>query len=209
MRRSGEEDLRVRPALGWIVDALNRYRVPYQVVGGLAARAHGARRPVFDVDLYVPFDRATAALEEIRPHIYWGPEHYVDEQWDLTYLKADFGGQKVELGNSCTHPRYFDVEAGRWEAQRVAYGSSVTIRVFGVEAEVMPKDELIRYKRRLGREVDLIDVEQLTTRCSTTSPGTSTGSPLSSRVRSTLGSGLRRIPSRRSAEIPPSTHSGE
>jgi hypothetical protein len=163
MLRSDAEELRVRPALEWIVEALNRYHVPYQVVGGLAARAHGARRPIVVVDLYVPFDRAANMLEEIRPHIYWGPEHYVDDQWDLTFLKANFGGQKVELGDSSTHPRYFNVEAGHWEAQRVAYESSVTIRVFGVEVEVMPKDELIRYKRRLGREVDLNDVEQLTT----------------------------------------------
>lgn len=163
MRGSDEEELRVRPALEWIVDALNRHRVPYQVVGGLAARAHGGRRPVVDVDLYLPFDRATAALEEIRPHIYWGPGYYLDDHWDLTYLKANFGGQKVELGDSSTNPRYFNAEAGRWEAQRVDYGSSATIRVFGVEVKVMPKDELIRYKRHLGREVDLIDVEQLTT----------------------------------------------
>ena len=163
MRGSDEEESRVRPALEWIVDALNRHRVPYQVVGGLAARAHGARRPVVDVDLYVPFDRATAALEEIRPHIYWGPEYYLDDHWDLTYLKANYAGQKIELGDSSSNPRYFNAEAGRWEAQRVDYGRSVTIPIFGVEAKVMPKDELIRYKRHLGREVDLIDVEQLTT----------------------------------------------
>lgn len=31
-----------------------------------------------------------------------------------------------------------------------------------MEIEAMPKDELVRYKRQLGREVDLIDVEELT-----------------------------------------------
>ncbi len=160
--RSPDEESRVRPALECIVGALNRHRVPYQVVGGLAAPAHGAWRPVADVDLYVPFDRAAAALDEIRPQVYWGPERYADDRWDLTFLKGVFGGQKVELDDSSTRPRYFDAEAGRWEDQRVFYGSSVTLRVFGVEAEVMPKDELVLYKRRLGREVDIIDLEQLT-----------------------------------------------
>ena len=158
-----EEELRVRPALKWIVGVLNRHCVPYQVVGGLAARAHGARRPVVDVDLYVPFDRAAAALEALQPHVYWGPRHHADDRWDLTFLKADFGRQKLEIGDSSTRPRYFDAEAGRWEDQRVSYGGSVTMRVFGVEVEVMPKDELVRYKRHLGREVDIIDAEQLTT----------------------------------------------
>lgn len=36
------------------------------------------------------------------------------------------------------------------------------MRVYGVEVEAMPRDELILYKRRLGWEVDLIDREHLT-----------------------------------------------
>ena len=148
-------------ALAWIVEVLERHSVPYQVVGGLAARAYGATRPILDIDLYVPFDLAGAALEEIYPHVYWGPKYYVDDCWDLTYLKADSRGQKVELGDSSSEPKFFDKGAGRWVLQRVDYGASVRVELFGVRAAVMPDEELVRYKLALGREVDLVDAEQI------------------------------------------------
>lgn len=135
---SEEEWQRISRALAWIIERLRQHDVAYQVVGGLAARAYGAHRPLVDIDFYVPFDRATALLEEVRPFITWGPEHHTGDRWDLTYLKIDYRGQWIE------------------------YEDSTSVCVFGVEVEVMPKDELIRYKRHLGREVDLTDIEQLT-----------------------------------------------
>ena len=69
MDHPSDEAKKVGAALAWIVEILERHGVPYQVVGGLAARAHGAERPIVDIDLYVPFDLADAALEEIRSHV--------------------------------------------------------------------------------------------------------------------------------------------
>ena len=41
---------------------LDAVGVPFQVAGGLAARAHGASCPLHDIDLYVP----EGALERLR-----------------------------------------------------------------------------------------------------------------------------------------------
>ena len=57
-------------ALTWIVESLGRPNVPYQMVGGLAAEAYGAYRPVADIEIYVPL--ATGRLQEIRPFPTWG-----------------------------------------------------------------------------------------------------------------------------------------
>lgn len=157
---NGEEQ-RVARALAWIVRILRKHDVPYQVVGGLAARVYGAQRPLADINVYVPFDRAAGLLREIRPFVTWGPEHYVDETWDVTFLKADYQGQRIELGDSSTTPRFFSARDSFWEKQRIDYASPTSARIFGVEVEVIPKDELIRYKASLGREVDLVDIDQM------------------------------------------------
>ena len=148
-------------ALTWIVGALRRHGVPYQVVGGLAARAYGARRSLADIDIYAPFDLATGLFREIRPFVIWGPERYVDEAWDITFLKMDYHGQRIELGDSSTAPCFFDTKNRRWESQHVDYADPTSARVFGVDIDVMPKDELFRYKSSLGREVDLVDIDQM------------------------------------------------
>jgi hypothetical protein len=54
-------------ALRWLVSLLERHDVPYQVVGGLAAQAYGATRPLVDFDLCIPLHQAQAALVEMRP----------------------------------------------------------------------------------------------------------------------------------------------
>ena len=127
MDHASDETKKVGEALAWIVGVLQRNGVPYQVVGGLAARAHGAERPIVDVDLYVPFDQAQSALEEIRPNFVWGPQHHAGDEWDLTFLKADHGGQRVELGDSSSDPRFFDREKGSWVSQRVDYDAGVRV----------------------------------------------------------------------------------
>lgn len=152
---------RVARALMWVVGALLKHDVPYQVVGGLAARAYGAHRPLADIDLYVPFDQVGNFLRAIQPFVTWGPEHYDDETWDLTFLKINYGGQRIELGDSSTAPRFFNVRDGCWERQQIDYLNPTIVKVYGLTVEVMPKDELIRYKAALGRAVDLMDITQM------------------------------------------------
>jgi hypothetical protein len=155
------DEARASRALAWIVGQLEAHSTPYQVVGGLAVRAWGGSRDVQDIDLYIPFDRGRTALSAMARYITWGPEHYQSDCWDLTFLKLDFGGQRIELGDSSSTPRFFDVIKGVWEDQRIAFQSSVRLTVFGTACNVIPKQELIRYKRALDRPVDRIDVADL------------------------------------------------
>jgi hypothetical protein len=161
MRVSEREESRASQALRWIVDALERHNVPYQIVGGAAARAYGAYRELVDIDIYIPFDEAASLLEEIQPYVTWGPQHHSGGEWDLTFLQLNYGGQKLELGDSSSEPRFFDHKNQRWVEQRIGYERSTTVELFGFEVKVMPKEELVEYKAALGREVDRVDLEQI------------------------------------------------
>lgn len=148
-------------ALAWLVNLPDRYAVPYQIVGGLAAHAYGATRPVVDVDLYMPFDQAQPFLAEIQPFIVRQPLPHRSESWDLVYLALEYVDVYIEIGDSSTHPRFYNRIDSRWEDQRLEYDSSVTETLFGVALKVMPRDELVRYKRMLDREVDYADLEEM------------------------------------------------
>ncbi len=148
-------------ALSWLVTLLDRHAVPYQIVGGLAAHAYGATRPVVDVDLYMPFNQAQAILAEIQPFIVRQPLPHHSDSWDLVYLALEYADVYVEIGDSSTYPRFYNRIDGRWEDQRLDYDASVTAKVFGVALKVMPREELVRYKRMLDREVDHADLAEM------------------------------------------------
>ena len=44
------------------------------------------------------------------------------------------------------------------------YEAGVRVELLGVSAWVMPEEELVRYKRALGRQVDLVDIDQIANR---------------------------------------------
>ena len=41
-------------ALEWITGFFHKQSVPYLITGGLATLAYGGRRPLADIDIYVP-----------------------------------------------------------------------------------------------------------------------------------------------------------
>ena len=165
MKDSTTDAEKISQALNWIVSLLNRHHIPYQIVGGLAAKAYGARRPLVDIDMYVPLEQAEGALAEIKLYITWGPAYYLDDWWDLTYLKIDYHGQLIEIGDSSTNPRFYNPRDQRWESQTIDFARSNILRLYDVEVAVMPQDELLAYKAMLDREVDHLDIQQVTQSC--------------------------------------------
>lgn len=148
-------------ALSWITSLLRECGVPFQAVGGLAAQAYGARRPLVDIDLYAPFDQAAEAIERMQPFIVRAPGPHRSESWDLVYLAMFYEDVEIEIGDSSTDPKFYNVIDQRWAPQIIDFEASEMRTVYGVEIPVMPKDELIRYKRMLDREVDHMDIREI------------------------------------------------
>lgn len=151
----------ISKALGWIVALLNRHGVPYQIVGGLAAQAYGATRPLVDIDLYIPLDQAGTALEEMRPYLVREPLPHRSISWDLIYLALEYEGVLIEIGDSSANPCFFNRIHQRWEKQEINYAASQPATLYGVDVQVMPRNELLRYKLMLDREVDNLDIDEL------------------------------------------------
>ena len=147
-------------ALKWITDTLNLLDIPYQIVGGLAAKCYGSTRPLHDIDFYVPGKDISKLEEELTEYIEFGPEHYKDERWDLVFMKLSYNGQLVEFGDA-DNAKYFDSQSQRWIKEEINFSESNIIEFEGIELPVMPKKSLIQYKQRLNRKVDQIDIKEM------------------------------------------------
>ncbi len=152
---------KVHNALAWIVDVLNRHNLPYQVMGGLAAQAYGAARPLVDIDLYAPLDKAAAMLEELRPYVTRELSPYKSASWDVLFMALEYQGQWIEIGDSSTPCYIFSRLDQRWVPLVIDFARSNRMQLYGVEVDVMPKEQLLSYKAMLDREVDHLDIADI------------------------------------------------
>lgn len=151
-------------AFNWIIDLLETNGIPYQIIGGFAAKAYGATRELWDIDIYVSGKNFPLICRLASSYTEWGPGHYKDESWDCEFVKLRFNGQQIDIGNA-DNTRWYDREAGAWVTERVDFSSSTPVNIMGRDVPVMPKSKLIEYKRKLGRKVDLEDLEQMPISC--------------------------------------------
>lgn len=151
---------RIRRALRWILARLESAGVRGQVAGGLAALAHGASRPLHDIDLYVPAGALERLRSELAEHRVHGPERVRTDQWDCYFMEVSYAGEAIELAEAA-RTRYRAGPEGPWYEADVDFERPAVRSVFGVAAPVMPLDRLLAYKRRLGRPVDRRDVAEL------------------------------------------------
>ena len=147
-------------ALKWLTDVLNCLDIPYQIVGGLAARCYGSTRPLHAIDQYVPGKDLLKLENELAEYIVYGPVHHQDEHWDLVFMKLSYKGQKIEIGDA-NNTNYFDSSSKRWIKEKINFLESNMLEIEGITLLIMPKQDLIKYKERLNRNVDRIDIEEM------------------------------------------------
>lgn len=149
-----------KKALKWIVNIFKRNRIPFQITGGLAAKAYGAKRKLFDIDIYVPEKYMERVIDKTRKYIVLGPKHSKTKNWDLEYIKIIYAGQRIEIG-SPEKTKMFDKERGKWIKENINFFKPETKEVFGLKVPIIPKKQLIFRKAKLGRKVDKIDLKQM------------------------------------------------
>jgi predicted nucleotidyltransferase len=151
-----------------IIAALNRNKVRYLIVGGLAVAAHGFGRVTFDVDLVVQLQpenvqQAMRALEALgyKPVAPVSASDFADPNIRAAWIREKnmvvFGLQSSQHRDTpvdvfVTEPFDFNRE---YEAALV--GEIMP----GVQARFVRQETLIRMKEAAGREKDREDVQQL------------------------------------------------
>ncbi len=147
--------------LRWISAMLEAKKVPYQIVGGAACRIYGSARVLNDIDLYVPEILLPIVADSLGHLVTWGPSHHRDDHWDLTYLKAKYEDLKIEIA-AADSTKFWSHSNNRWVAAAIDFTNCSRIKLdVDLVVSVMPCDQLISYKKLLGRSVDLADILEL------------------------------------------------
>ena len=104
---------------------------------------------------------ALRAIEEMKAYITREPLLHKSDSWDLIYIALEYYNIWIEIGDITTKPSFYNHRDQRWEPQIIDFARSNTINMYGVEVQVMPKDELISYKAMLDRPVDHQDSQEI------------------------------------------------
>ncbi|HBC3864338.1 MazG-related protein [Vibrio parahaemolyticus] len=152
---------KVKVALQWLKEILETEDVEYQIVGGLAATIHGSSRKIADIDLYIHNSDADKVLSHVAKYISKPLAHYAEYGWDLEYFQLVYQRQKIEIGLS-QHTKIQSHQDSSWHQLEIYFSESVLKDYQGIELPVIPVNRLVEYKRILGREVDQIDIQELT-----------------------------------------------
>ncbi|PEN14429.1 hypothetical protein CRI94_05225 [Longibacter salinarum] len=147
-------------ALRWMISRFDEADMQYQLVGGAAARVHGATRPIHDLDFYVPAGCLDTVRETVEPYVTYGPVRQHGEVWRLSYLKARYLSVVVEVADASS-TSYFARKRGMWKEAQIDFENSTVCSIGDVTAKVMPAAQLVAYKRAIDREVDRIDLKQM------------------------------------------------
>jgi predicted nucleotidyltransferase len=150
-----------------VLDALNRARVRYLVVGGVAVVLHGYLRTTADLDLVIQLEhqntlRAMQALRNLqyRPRApvpaeafaeSGAREHWIRDQGLTVFSLWSPAHPTLEIDLFVSEP--FDFDA--------VYSRALRVPLEKIEATVIALDDLIALKRRVGRPRDVEDVAAL------------------------------------------------
>ena len=147
-------------ALNWIVTILNNYSIPFQIGGGFAVVLYGGTREVWDIDIALPTDRLAELIPEVEKYITHKLKEHRDTNWIFTGMTVEYKGQEIDLVGA-QGKKYLDNKTQTWITSENDFSTSEHKDVFGLIVPVMAKEKLLIYKKNLGREVDILDVQVL------------------------------------------------
>lgn len=148
-------------ALTWIVGTLRKHDIPFEVTGGFAGIVYGSGRPLADIDFDVPEDRIPELVPHVRDYIVYGPEHYVDDSWDLTLMTLNYKGQPIDIGGAF-QAKVCDPDTKEWFSIPSRLECAEIHNILGMDIPVVNPHDYIHYKRILrrvfeGKHIDVDD----------------------------------------------------
>ncbi|MDE2030929.1 MAG: hypothetical protein KGI58_01570 [Patescibacteria group bacterium] len=147
-------------AFRWIVNIIKKHNIPFQIKGGFASRLYGVKRELADIDISIPENRFDELIPEIKEFIVYGPEQYLDDEWDIKLITLTYKNQDIDIAGAYKK-KNFDKMNQKWVNIPTNFDTSVYMDVYGLNVPVISKTDLINYKKLIQRDVDIFDINAL------------------------------------------------
>jgi len=142
-----------------LVLSLNKSNVPFQVSGGLAAFFYGSQRDLYDIDIDVYKKDIPKIRKLFKKYIIKDYYNLTDEQFDIWLLTLMIDNVLVDI--SQTEEAYVLKKDGIKIKMDSNISKAKHIEYYGLKIPVQDKEELITYKKIIGRGTDLIDIRSM------------------------------------------------
>lgn len=149
-----------KTALKWAVNILKTHQIPFRVSGGLAAKAYGSKRKLFDIDLDIADSSFSILKNFVKKYISSGPTRFIDNHWNLLMMTIIYQGVSIDISGAKTG-KLFDLTNKKWTLYRADFRKNIEKTIFGITVPVIPKNELIAYKQKLQRMADKQDIQAI------------------------------------------------
>jgi hypothetical protein len=144
-----------------LVQALNENSIEFQITGGLAVLAYGGNRSLYDIDIEIYKKDKEKVRELFKEYIVedWIKELEDEEDiFDGWVLKLEIQGVPIDI--SQIEDVLIRSKDGRWIRQPETMNSQI-MEIEGMSVPVQDKEGLIEYKKIMRRDIDLVDIEQI------------------------------------------------
>ena len=141
-----------------VLDVLENNTITYQVTGGLAGNIHGSNWPLHDIDIdlhQADIFRFVSAFQSFVTRPY---SRYQDTEFDLFLVTLTIGNVSVDM--SQVEEAFLIVEGGRHPLPSLLVPPQRK-DLRGRDVWVQPLEQLVAYKRLIGRSTDVADLERL------------------------------------------------
>ena len=134
--------------------------IPFQITGGLAAIAYGCRRDLFDIDIDISKKDIEKVRKLFKENITEDLHHLQNGRFDIYVMSFEIDGVNVDI--SQLEENYVIDKEGNKIGGDYNFSNTKIMEIEGLKLPVEDKNELVNYKKILGRDTDLIDIQQMT-----------------------------------------------
>ena len=150
-----------KKVLKFLVDTLNKNKIAFQVSGGLGAIAYGSKRELRDIDIEINKKNCPVVRELFKELIAEDYQNYKNAEFDAWWMELDIDGVEVDI-NQVEESYAFDKEGNKHLLPEDLIDTELKT-VESITFPVQNKTNLIAYKKIVGRDTDLFDIEAILT----------------------------------------------